>query len=42
MHCSGLEALPEGLKDLGNRKTWGKAVLKIRAEEGDASRQSKL
>ena len=30
--CSGLEALPGGLKDLGSRKTWGKAVLQIKSD----------
>lgn len=28
----GLEALPEGLKDLQERKTWGKAVVRIRPD----------
>lgn len=26
----GLESLPEGLKDLTERKTWGKAVVRIK------------
>ncbi|CAO1636344.1 unnamed protein product [Parajaminaea phylloscopi] len=28
----GLESLPEGLKDLAERKTWGKAVVRVRSE----------
>ncbi|SNX81346.1 related to quinone reductase [Melanopsichium pennsylvanicum] len=28
----GLESVPEGLKDLADRKTWGKAVVRIRAD----------
>ena len=34
--CSGLEALPGGLKDLGSRKTWGKAVLQIKSDRADS------
>jgi NADPH2:quinone reductase len=30
----GLEALPEGLRALGARETWGKAVLTIKKEAG--------
>lgn len=26
----GLESLPEGLKDLSERKTWGKAVVRVK------------
>jgi NADPH2:quinone reductase len=37
----GLESLPKGLKALGNRETWGKAVLRIRPED-DNKRQTKL
>lgn len=29
----GLEALPEGLRDLQDRKTWGKAVCRIRPDK---------
>jgi len=36
----GLESLPKGLKALGSRQTWGKAVLQVKKEEND--RSSKL
>lgn len=29
----GLEALPEGLEDLSQRRTWGKAVVRIREDK---------
>ena len=28
----GLESVPQGLKDLADRKTWGKAIVRIRAD----------
>lgn len=39
----GLESLPEGLKALGSRGTWGKAVLRIKDDDSQAgSRSAKL
>jgi NADPH2:quinone reductase len=32
----GLEALPEGLRALSARETWGKAVLRVKKEDGRA------
>ena len=29
----GLESIPEGLKDLEMRKTWGKAVVRVRDDD---------
>jgi NADPH2:quinone reductase len=28
----GLDSVPQGLKDLADRKTWGKAIVRIRAD----------
>lgn len=28
----GLDSVPQGLKDLAERKTWGKAIVRIRAD----------
>lgn len=39
----GLEALPQALKDLTDRKTWAKAVLRLRFDpEHPPKRQAKL
>lgn len=31
-----LESIPEGLKEIEDRKTWGKAVVKVRNEDGSS------
>jgi len=36
----GLESVPQGLKDLAERKTWGKAVVRVRPN--DKKSQAKL
>lgn len=33
----GLDAIAEGLHDLETRKTWGKAVVRVRREDGKPS-----
>ncbi len=37
----GVEEIQQGLKDLEERKTWGKAVVRIRKDDG-LGRESKL
>ena len=31
-----LETIPQGLKEIEDRKTWGKAVVKVRNEDGSS------
>ncbi|CAD6577377.1 MAG: hypothetical protein CYPHOPRED_000228 [Cyphobasidiales sp. Tagirdzhanova-0007] len=38
----GLESLPKGLKALGSRQTWGKAVVQIKKESHPEKRDAKL